>query len=44
MENTTLVIKLPKINSFNDGISQVAWVKNIGYRIIKSISIEILIK
>jgi hypothetical protein len=41
MEKTTLVINLPKINPFKDGISQVAWVKNIGYRIIKSISIEI---
>jgi hypothetical protein len=41
MEKTTLVINLPKINPFQDGISQVAWVKNIGYRIIKSISIEI---
>ena len=41
IEKTTLVINLPKINKFKDGISQVAWVKNIGYRIIKSISIEI---
>jgi len=41
IEKTTLVINLPKINKFRDGISQIAWVKNIGYRIIKSISIEI---
>ena len=41
IEKTTLIINLPKINSFNDGISKVAWVKDIGYRIIKSISIEI---
>ncbi len=41
IEKTTLVINLPKITKFTDGISQVAWVKNIGYRIIKSISIEI---
>ena len=41
IEKTTLVINLPKINKFNDGFSQTAWVKNIGYRIIKSIGIEI---
>jgi hypothetical protein len=41
IEKITLVINLPKINSFTDGISKVAWVKDIGYRIIKSISIEI---
>jgi hypothetical protein len=41
IEKTTLVINLPKINKFKDGITQIAWVKNIGYRIIKSISIEI---
>jgi hypothetical protein len=41
IEKTTLIINLPKINKFKDGISQVAWVKNIGYRIIKSISVEI---
>jgi hypothetical protein len=41
IEKTTLVINLPKINKFKDGISQIAWVKNIGYRIIKSISVEI---
>ena len=41
IEKTTLVINLPKINKFRDGISQIAWIKNIGYRIIKSISIEI---
>lgn len=40
-EKTTLVINLPKINAFTDGISKVAWVKDIGYRIIKSINIEI---
>ena len=41
IEKTTLVINLPKINKFRDGITQVAWIKNIGYRIIKSISVEI---
>jgi hypothetical protein len=41
IEKTTLIINLPRINKFKDGISQVAWVKNIGYRIIKNISIEI---
>lgn len=41
IEKITLVMNLPKINKFKDGITQVAWVKNIGYRIIKSISVEI---
>jgi hypothetical protein len=41
IEKIHLVINLPQINQFTDNITQVAWVKNIGYRIIKSINIEI---
>ena len=41
IEKTTLVINLHKINAFADGRTKVAWVKDIGYRIIKSINIEI---
>ena len=38
---SSLVITLPQIDVISDGITKVAWVKNIGYRIIKSISVEI---
>ena len=37
----TLIATLPRITEFTDGISKAAWVRNIGYRLIKSISIEI---
>jgi len=41
VEKMTLVITLPKINKFDDNITKVAWVRDIGYRIINNISIEI---
>jgi hypothetical protein len=41
INQSSLVVTLPEINETTDGITKVAWVKDIGYRIIKSISIEI---
>lgn len=41
INQSSLVITLPQIDEVSDGITKVAWVKDIGYRIIKSISIEI---
>jgi hypothetical protein len=41
INQSSLVITLPTIDETSDGITKVAWVKDIGYRIIKSISIEI---
>lgn len=41
INQSSLVITLPHIDEVSDGITKVAWVKDIGYRIIKSISIEI---
>ena len=41
MEKTYLIINLPAIPSFNDGITKVAWVRYPGYSLINTISIEI---
>ena len=41
INQSSLVITLPQINEVSDGITKVAWVKDIGYRIIQSIDIEI---
>jgi len=41
MEKSYLVINLPNIPSFNDGITKVAWVRYPGYSLINTISIEI---
>jgi len=41
INQSSLVITLPQIDQVADNITKVAWIKNIGYRIIKSIDIEI---
>jgi hypothetical protein len=41
MEKSYLVINLPVIPSFEDGVTKVAWVRYPGYSIINTISIEI---
>ncbi len=41
MEKSYLVINLPEIPSFGDGITEVAWVRYPGYSLINTISIEI---
>lgn len=41
MEKSYLVINLPNIPSFDDGITKVAWVRYPGYSLINTISMEI---
>lgn len=41
MEKTYLVINLPPIPSFDDGITKVAWARYPGYSLINTMSIEI---
>lgn len=36
-----LVVKLPKVNSFTNSLTKFAWVKRVGFSMIKSIEIEI---
>jgi len=41
MGKTHIIITLPKIKKFQDSITKFAWVKRIGFTIIKSVEIEI---
>lgn len=39
--NTTIVVKLPSIKTFSDQRTKFAWVKRVGFSLIKSVEIEI---